>query len=218
MVRTIYEARNARMELHELMGSGMLLLSFIGVIYTLATKKKPYEHEDRPAPPPPEIEADDLQSLLNSLDHRDWRVRQQAAQQLGEMADAAALDSLLAKLNDPDSDVRDAVIVALSKLGDVALHELTLHLKHQELHHREGAVRALGLLRDSRAVPALVEALQDASFWVRMPAALALGHIGDPAAIPALEAATKDPEAVVRKAATEALKRMGKLGTSYDLS
>ncbi len=51
---------------------------------------------------------------------------------------------------------------------------------------REAAAAALGRLRDARAVPALISALQDDNPFVVQEALTALGRIGDPAALPAL--------------------------------
>ena len=65
--------------------------------------------------------------------------------------------------------------------------------------------RALGEIKDPRAVEPLIAALKDTDKDVRQAAAEALGKIGDPRAVEPLIAALKDAEWHVRKAAAKAL-------------
>jgi hypothetical protein len=76
------------------------------------------------------------------------------------------------------------------------------------------AVAALGLLGDERAVPVLVEHLEnekDANLRLRI--VKALGWLKSPRAVPALEKALKDPDEYVRTGAAMALK--GITGKDY---
>jgi hypothetical protein len=76
------------------------------------------------------------------------------------------------------------------------------------------AVAALGLLGDERAVPVLVEHLEnekDAN--LRFQIVKALGWLKSPKAVPALEKALKDPDEHVRNGAAMALK--GITGKDY---
>ncbi len=57
---------------------------------------------------------------------------------------------------------------------------------------RRNAARALGKLGDTRAVPALIDALSCADFYVREAAAQALEALGDPQGIPKLIALLED--------------------------
>ncbi len=72
-------------------------------------------------------------------------------------------------------------------------------------------ILALSQIGDSRALPALLDALADPDADVRWAAALGLGTIGDASAIPALTKAQEDDEEVswggplVSEAAAEAL-------------
>jgi HEAT repeat protein len=70
---------------------------------------------------------------------------------------------------------------------------------------RQAAARALGEIKDPRAVEPLSAALKDERFSVRQAAAEALGKIKDPRAVEPLSAALKDAEGRVRLAAAEAL-------------
>jgi HEAT repeat protein len=79
--------------------------------------------------------------------------RSTAAAALGDIADAAAVNTLIGLLTDSDDSVR------------------------------LNAAKSLGKLKDSRAVTPLVSCLEDRKYGVRGTAIEALGAIGDPAAV-----------------------------------
>lgn len=89
----------------------------------------------------------------------------------------AAVDGLLVALKDTDEDVRCQAAWALGRTGK------------------------------TRAVDALIEALED-SPAVRKQAIRALGEIGDPRALPALNAALKDEDPRIRRYAAKAISRI----------
>lgn len=64
---------------------------------------------------------------------------------------------------------------------------------------RRNAARALGKLRDRRAVPGLIHCLDCSDFYVREAAAQSLEMLGDSAAIPALMKLLKDGVAVAEQ-------------------
>lgn len=64
---------------------------------------------------------------------------------------------------------------------------------------RRNAARALGKLRDRRAVPGLINCLECSDFYVREAAAQSLEMLGDSAAIPALMKLLKDGVAVAEQ-------------------
>src|SRR5687768_16337930 len=74
---------------------------------------------------------------LRLKDTSDFRVRVQAALQLGKAADGAALEPLVAALDDPNESVRAAAAAALKQLGDARAIE---PLKERRLD-RSRAVR-----------------------------------------------------------------------------
>jgi hypothetical protein len=77
------------------------------------------------------------------------------------------------------------------------------------------AVIALGLLGDERAVPVLVEHLQnEANDNLRAQIVKSLGWIGSKSSVPALEAALQDKYLHVRNQASRALKQI--TGKEYD--
>ena len=79
------------------------------------------------------------------------------------------------------------------------------------------AVHALGLLGDPRAIPLIVEHLENESNDnLRFQIVRALGWIGSDAAIPALEKSLKDKYPFVRQQAAVALKKITGKEFEYD--
>lgn len=76
---------------------------------------------------------------------------------------------------------------------------------------RATAASLLGGLGDARAVPALVEAMDDSHAMVRMKAAVSLGRLGDVRGLPALLDALSDSARIVRVQAPFALMDIGYL-------
>ena len=76
---------------------------------------------------------------------------------------------------------------------------------------RATAASLLGGLGDARAVPALVEAMDDSHAMVRMKAAISLGRLGDVRGLPALLDALSDSARIVRVQAPFALMDIGYL-------
>jgi len=81
-------------------------------------------------------------------------------------------------------------------------------LRHDDPNIRWNAARALGVLRDARAVEPLISTLNDPDPDVRRKAALALAKIRDRRAVEALQACSENDEnQVVRWAAAWGLGR-----------
>jgi HEAT repeat protein len=116
-------------------------------------------------------------------------VRRGAAGALGKCKDAAAVDTLIVALKDPDNDVREAAISSLGKIGDRrAIGPLVLALVDIDSNVRR--VANITLQRLNPNWPASEEALQ---------------------VVPELRAALDFGDSAVRYAATSVLGRMGKL-------
>ena len=62
-------------------------------------------------------------------------------------------------------------------MKDIA--EITKRLGHKDISIRRDAVETLGMMKDERAVDALITVLKDKNRFVRKEAVLALGKIGD---------------------------------------
>lgn len=111
---------------------------------------------------------------------------------------------------------RDAIAKALRADGPAAVKALAVELKSPELQMRKNAALMLddlaGLLQGPKmdikpALPALIEALSDKDFEVRVRSMSAIGSLGASAneAVPALKQAMRDKDAGIRFNAKSAL-------------
>ena len=133
---------------------------------------------------------------------------------------------LTSGLSDPDKDVRHTAARGLGQLAEYhngrraqshasygemiaalpgSVPGLIAALQDDDSEVREASARALGYLRDGRALDALVAALQDGASDVRTQAIYALGRIHDERAVEPLIAAMEDPDSKVRRAAIRTL-------------
>jgi HEAT repeat protein len=139
--------------------------------------------------------------------HSNSYLREWAAEVLGELGDARAIDPLVEALVDPgDSDradpmaVRRAAATALAKLGEVDFRALG------GIDDPTHGLRRLAESGDPRLLRPLLWRLRDArDSGVRVDAAAALGRLDDPRAVRPLIAATRDGDREVRSQAYEAL-------------
>jgi HEAT repeat protein len=117
-------------------------------------------------------------TLVNALNDKDWRVRSQAANRLGQMGAIAsvAIPDLIKSLDDEDVVVRLRAALALGKIGKPAVPALITALRDQNEQVRYNATYALARV-GSVAIPALTEALKDRDERVRNAAISALGQI-----------------------------------------
>ena len=151
-----------------------------------------------------------LRALTAQLNDGDGTVRNAAAQELGKLKDARAVEPLLAALHHSDFVTRMVAAEALGRLGDARATEPLM----AALHDDEGLVRgtaatALGYLKDARAVEPLLAALHDSDEFVCSCAARALGELKDARAAGPLLAALKDGEEGLRDAAAFSLGLVG---------
>jgi HEAT repeat protein len=160
-------------------------------------------------------EAVDL--LITSLSRGDG-VSRSAARELGRLAPSRALKPLADLLGQPA--VNESAAEALIRAGAKSVDVLVEALRSENALARRTAARALGEIRDPRAVEPLAGILQgDDDFSVRTTAANALGQIKDQRAIWALVNTLKlrdevDPQlqrqvAELRYAAQLAMRRIG---------
>jgi len=109
--------------------------------------------------------------------------RSLAVEALGEIADPRAIYPLIQNLKRDDCDV-DAVVVALTRIGDAAIEPLISTLKDEDPTLRENAAFVLGYIGDARSVDALRELLNDSDSNLRNTAERSLRLI-DAGTIPA---------------------------------
>jgi HEAT repeat protein len=65
------------------------------------------------------MRADNIGDKIAALKDRDWQVRSNAAEALGKLGDARAVEPLIASLKDQEAPVQVEAAVALGKLGDM---------------------------------------------------------------------------------------------------
>ncbi|MGD2105530.1 MAG: HEAT repeat domain-containing protein, partial [Anaerolineae bacterium] len=199
----------------------------------------------RMAPPP---DVDELRSngnvrgLVMALKYKkDAEVRQAAAAALGGMANADAVQTLTAALEDDvpavrraaaralgrigdaraadglvkalcDDELRETAIDALARVGTPSVEALTTCLEDGDPEVRATAAELLGKTGDDRAVEPLTVHLEDEIASVRRAAAEALGTLGDTRAMDSLIELLADDSASVRRAACHALGKLGDRG------
>lgn len=122
--------------------------------------------------------------------------------------DRKAISILVATMAVPDRDLSVASYQAVLGAGEACTEELRKTVRSRDRAAFESSAAALANLKERRAVPDLVAALDEKGERA-IPAAWALGLIGDPAAIHPLAASLASPSPDLRKAAVRALVRMG---------
>ncbi len=120
--------------------------------------------------------------------------------------------AILGELRDVNKARRRSAVMKLGMVGgEQALRALIRLVENQQedLIVRGRAALMLGKLKDERAVPHLIRALDAPGFLTPYHAAQALGKIGDPRAISALQNLAADSRDKTRSAAVEALRQLG---------
>jgi HEAT repeat protein len=176
-----------------------------------------------------------LQALNAALKDCDDSVRYAAAKALGDMGDSRAIEPLaidlqtekncsaaiaLSKIRDPQAirklisaeavakgHPEQCIRKALRKIekNPYMVEPLILLLDDESKKVRYWAISALGLIRDSRAVDALIASIKKEK---RGPAVWALGNIGDVRAVEPLIDILDDKSSHVRYSAAKALGRL----------
>jgi len=104
-----------------------------------------------------------------------------------------AVDQLIDSLAVHDKHTNQYIIEILSAIGDDAVFKLSQGLYSQNPVVRASCAKALGSIKDTRAVTHLIKTLTDSDKKVRTRSAEALGEIQDPRAIKPLKKALRDP-------------------------
>ncbi|MEK7300743.1 MAG: HEAT repeat domain-containing protein, partial [Nitrospirota bacterium] len=108
--------------------------------------------------------------LVEALKDKDFVVRCHAARALGGMTtdyqigrtwvrDANVVDALIATLKDPDRAVREDATIALGMIGDSRAIDALLEAMKDGVVKRH-AIASLGMIGDPRALPAVLDALK----------------------------------------------------------
>ena len=145
---------------------------------------------------------------------RDWTVRAAVAGALGLLPGDRSLPRLSMLLQDPDQRVVPAAIAALAASKPPGVEKLLIDkLRSDDFAARAAAANALGTLKSTAAVPALVEAykraLGDATYTARAAALTALTAIEPASGRQLLQAALSDPDWALRVRAAVLLQEQG---------
>ncbi len=171
-----------------------------------------------------------IPALLDAIKGEYFTVRSRAALALGKIGDAQVMPALLPLLKDKENEVRSAACIAIAGFCNPSTFDdiTNILLDDPIIEVRQSAARALGDTKHPAAIPFLMEALRDSSWWFEREEAAAdlltaIEKMG-PAAIEPLIEALGDKEGTVRKYAAIVLGRMrdpraiDELGmTIYDL-
>jgi HEAT repeat protein len=137
-----------------------------------------------------------------------WYEREYAASDLLtaiEKMGIAAVDPLIASLQDKEGTVRKFAAILLGRLGDPRAIE-PLGMTLYDLHHEVGKESAESLSRFGiSALDLLTEALSHPEMWIRIHAVGALSKIKDARVAPILVEMLNDPEREVKKQVIEVL-------------
>lgn len=153
--------------------------------------------------------ADSVLEQIAALKDADWAVREEAATALASYRDARAVGPLVQLLGDDDRAVREATMQALTAIGEAAVPALGRCLEDATLTVQESAASILATIGDGRVVDALIGALTNTDWIVRMHAAKGLGRIAETRAVPPMMPLLQDKVKAVRVEAASALARIG---------
>lgn len=112
-----------------------------------------------------------IPELVTALNDPNPSMRMQAAKALGRVGDSSAVPPLLNALRGADEQLGSQIFASLVRLGHHAVPSLIEASASNSAWMRWHAVRALGEIRDSRALPVLVRALGDPDHSVAWMAA-----------------------------------------------
>ncbi|MBI5954296.1 MAG: HEAT repeat domain-containing protein [Chloroflexi bacterium] len=165
-----------------------------------------------------------IPALLDAVRGEYFTVRARAALALSNIGDPKVINFLLPLLKDREDEVRRAACVAIAKFNDpTTFDEITAVLLDDPLIEvRQSAARALGETKHPAALPFLMEALRDSSWWFEQEQAAAdllnaIKNMGSAAVEPLIEA-LHDREGTVRRYAAIVLGEMGDLRAIEELS
>ena len=124
-----------------------------------------------------------IPTLINALNYDSDGVRYNTAFVLAKLGDSHAIPVLISALSDFGDDVQRNAVEALAKFGEQGFSALINALNYDNMLVGSAVVKALGELGDSRAIPALINTLDDERDDV---AAEALVKLGNSQTIPTL--------------------------------
>lgn len=163
-------------------------------------------------------------SIIKALSDPDWEVRRRAVMVIGREKDQEGFPFLVQLLADEDADVCQAAVLSMARLGNPQAipHLLRMHLlEHIDPEVRKTTVQALGRFHDLRMVEALLHALEDTDWSVRIAAEEIMVGMADeivkdasPESARRLVRILSTSNKVVYERASRAFSELGELGFS----
>lgn len=149
-----------------------------------------------------------LMTALTRHDH--VRVRQGAAQALGELGDTSAVPTLITALADPDGGVWSQAVAALAKLGKPAERHLRPMLSSRKVRVKQGAAIALWRIAgEEKAFQLVLQAIQADDVLVRGSAITSLWGQPDARAVATLQMQLTQETGMMARYILQALQRIG---------
>lgn len=161
-------------------------------------------HMPAPGPLGP-AEEDRLRQAVADLAEPDAALRRLAVHYLGRQADGRTLPHLIGAAADPDREVRQAALEALSSFGPQAREALRLALDDPQPSVRLAALRGLYRTLGEAAGDIFLEQARSESALLRRRSLLYLGLTGGEEAEQAVVCGLRDPASEVRRTAVFAL-------------
>jgi len=147
--------------------------------------------------------------LKEYLDHKDSRIRSNAAEALNEIGGKAVVEALVPLLDDGDNRVKATVAMIVSQYGDGNVLTTLAEMLHSvEIWMRMSASYALGFIEHQEAVDLLIEALMDVNPEVRIRAIEGLAHLRARKALDFLTRLGSGVETEIQRAADQAIGRI----------
>lgn len=179
-----------------------------------------------------------VQLLIHALEDENWRARWRAANALGKIGDARAVEPLIQRLSDclpvqiraavalgkigkPAVEpllgilgdnhyaVRETIAISLTKLREPIVGSILRRLKVESRFIHDGRFRSRERKRYSATLEPLTRALRRGDAPARIAVAVALGMIGGPRPVEPLTHALNDKNKDVRMAAVQSLGKIG---------
>ena len=152
-----------------------------------------------------------LPLLYRAMGDSSWRVRKEAVEVF--LAQPAAPDHIrdvAALLHaDDNAGARNAAVEILTRLGRQSLSCLFAEMKTEDRDVRKFILDILGEIRDTSAVPLMIEALSDNDGNIRAAAAENLGKMGSSAAVGPLLELMEEADLLLRFTILQALGQIG---------
>ena len=152
----------------------------------------------------------DLEGLIEALGYGDEFSGSDAADALGEMGDARAVEPLIQALQDNNNQpvLRNSAALALGEISDLRAVEPLIQAFYKDPDVRWNAGEAVGKMGELGVKP-LIQALKNKDSDIREEAAKALGRTGDAGAIEPIIKALEDEDEDVGREAAGALVEIG---------